>query len=145
MLRNSRLLPSEVLDKDWIIQSKLTYDENQQLKHVGRWSFPIPKKMLNDTWKNVRRLYKNDELGSCKYLMVSTASDQKQKNGTILFFFEGSKQETAIKEAGEMLIQKMEYKAPAGTNAIYYKSKTVGAEKKFLYNIELPSEDSDSD
>ena len=77
--------------------------------------------------------------------MASAAADQKQKNGTILFFFEGSKQESAIKEAGELLIEMMDYKAPPGTNAIYYKSKTVGAEKKFLYKIELPSEDSDSD
>ena len=76
--------------------------------------------------------------------MCSTGADQKQKNGIIMFFFASSKDETAIKEAGQMIIEKMKYKAPSGVNAIYYKSKTVGADKKFLYKIELPSAESDS-
>ena len=145
MLRNSKMAPLDVTDKDWLVQSKLSYDESQALKHTGRWALAVPRKLLNETWKKARSYYKNDELPNCKYLMCSTAADQKQKNGMILFFFEGSKQEAAIREAGQMLIERMEYKAPSGVNAIYYKSKTVGADRKFLYKIELPSEDSDSD
>ena len=90
-------------------------------------------------------MYKNNELGNVKYLMCSTGADTKQKNGIIMFFLEQSKNETAVKEAGQMIIEKTNYKAPSGVNAIYYKSKTVGADKKFLYKIELPSEESDSD
>ena len=45
-----------------------------------------------------------------------------------------------------MLIEKLDYKAPAGITAIYYKSKTVtNGTRKFLYKIDLPSEESDSD
>ena len=144
-LRNSKIAPMEVSDKDWIIQSKLSYEDSMALKHMGRWALQIPRKDQNEFWKTARKLYKNDELGSCKYIMTSTAADTKNKNGVVMFFFEGSKNEAAIKEAGQMVIEKMNYKAPSGVNAIYFKSKTVGADKKYLYKIELPSEDSDSD
>ena len=87
MLRDSKLLPLDVTEKDWIIQTQLSYEQNQELKHVGRWAFAIPKNKLNETWKYARRLYKNDELVNCKYLMCSTGADAKSKNGTIMFFF----------------------------------------------------------
>ena len=146
MLRNSTMAPLDVTDKDWIIQSKLSYDDSQALKHVGRWAFAVPRKNLNEVWKAARKLYKNDELPNCKYLMTSTAADHKQKNGMILFFFEKSKEEQAIKETGEMLIEKLFYKAPTGITAIYYKSKTVSnGTRKFLYKIDLPSDESESD
>ena len=145
MLRNSKLAPMDVTDREFMIQSKLSYEDSMALKHTGRWSLQIPRKNLNEFWKSARKIYKNDELGPCKYIMTSTASDQKTKNGVVMFFFEGSKNETAIKEAGQMVVDKMSYKAPSGVNAIYYKSKTVGADKKYLYKIELPSEESDSD
>lgn len=145
MLRNSRLLPLEVTDREFMIQSKLSYEDSIALKHTGRWALQVDRKNLNEFWKTAKKLYKNDELGSCKYIMCSTGADAKQKNGVVMFFFEGSKNETAIKEAGQMVIEKMAYRVPSGVNAIYYKSKTVGADKKYLYKIELPNEDSDSD
>ena len=145
MLRNSKLAPLDVTDKEFMIQSSLSYEDSMALKHTGRWSFPIPRKILNDTWKTVRKMYKNNELGNVKYIMCSTGAETKQKNGIIMFFLDQSKNETAVKEAGQMIIEKLNYKAPSGVNAIYYKSKTVGADKKFLYKIELPSEESDSD
>ena len=145
MLRNSKLAQLDVTDKEFMTQSSLSYEDSMALKHTGRWSFPIPRKILNDTWKMIRRLYKNNELGNVKYIMTSTGADTKQKNGIIMFFLDQSKNETAVKEAGQMIIEKLNYKAPSGVNAIYYKSKTVGADKKFLYKIELPSEESDSD
>ena len=145
MLRNSKMAPLDVTDREFMIQSKLSYEESLALKHMGRWALQIPRKEQNEFWKTARKLYKNDELGSCKYIMTSTAADTKNKNGVVMFFFDGSKNETAIKEAGQMVIEKMSCRAPSGVNAVYYKSKTVGADKKYLYKIELPSEDSDSD
>ena len=144
MLRNSKSLPMDVTDKEWLIQSNLSYEESSQLRHMGRWSLTVPKKQLNETWKAARKLYKAGELG-CKYLMCSTNTDSEQKNGVILFFFDGSKQEEPIKAAGQLLIEKLNYKPPDGVNAIYYKSKTVSPEKKYLYKIELGQDDSDSD
>ena len=145
MLRNSKMALLDVTDKDWIIQSNLSSEDSMAVKHIGRWALPVPRKILNETWKTARRLYKTGELGTCKYLMCSSGADTKQKNGIIMFFFASSKDETAIKEAGQLVIEKMSYKGPSGVNAIYYKSKTVGADKKFLYKVELPSKESDSD
>ena len=139
------MAPLDVTDREFMIQSKLSYEESLALKHMGRWALQIPRKEQNEFWKTARKLYKNDELGSCKYIMTSTAADTKNKNGVVMFFFDGSKNESTIKEAGQMVIEKMNYKAPSGVNAICFKSKTVGADKKFLYKIELPSEESDSD
>ena len=119
MLRNSKLSPLEVSDKEWMIQSSLSYEDSMALKHTGRWSFPVPSKILNETWKNVRKMYKNNELGNVKYLMCSTGADTKQKNGIIMFFLEQSKNETAVKEAGQMIVEKINYKAPSVVNAIY--------------------------
>ena len=146
MLRNSKMAPLVVTDKEWLTQSNLSFEDSIALKHVGRWALPVPRKILNETWKKARIAYKLGELGTnCKYLMCSTGADQKQKNGMIMFFFASSKDEVSIEEAGHMIIDKMSYKAPSGVNAIYYKSKTVGADKKFLYKLELPSDDSESD
>ena len=145
MLRNSKLAPFEVTDKDWFIQSTLSYEESQELKHMGRWALPYPRKQINEVWKQIRKMDKDDELPNCKYLVCSTGKDGKDKNAVILFFYEGSKQEDKIKEAGHWLIASLNYKPPNGINAIYYKSKTVGADKKYLYKIELKSDDSDSD
>ena len=145
MLRNSRLLPLDVTDKDWLIQSKISFEESQQHKRMGRWSLPVPKKNLNETWKLAKKSYKTDQLGLCRYLMCSTNSDSEQKSGVIMFFFDGSKQEEVIKSNGEQLVRKLSYKPPDGVSTIYYKSKTLNPEKKYLYKLELEQDDSDSD
>ena len=62
-----------------------------------------------------------------------------------MFFFDGSKQEEVIKSNGEQLVRKLSYKPPDGVSTIYYKSKTVNPEKKYLYKLELEQDDSDSD
>ena len=144
-LRNSKLAPLDVTDKDWLIQSKLSYEESLELKHMGRWALPYSRRILNEQWKNIHKLYKNDELPNCKYIMCSTGKDTKEKNGVILFYFENSKQEDKIKEYGNILLELLKYKPPNGVNGIYYKSKTVGADKKHLYKIDSNVDDSDSD
>ena len=60
MLRNSKLAPMDVTDKEFLIQSSLSYEDSMALKHTGRWSFPIPRKILNETWKTIRKMYKNE-------------------------------------------------------------------------------------
>ena len=145
MLRNSKLAPLDVTDKDWLIQSKLSYEESQELKHMGRWALPYPRRNINEVWKSIRHMYKHDELGNCKYVMCSTGKDNKEKNSVILFYFDSSKQEDKIKEYGNMLIEKLKYKPPSGVHGIYYKSKTIGADKKYLYKIDLNIDDSESD
>ena len=57
MLRNSKLSPLEVSDKEWIVQSNLSYEDSMALKHCCRWSFPIPRKILNETWKTIRKMF----------------------------------------------------------------------------------------
>ena len=117
-LRNSKLAPLDVTDKDWLIQSKLSYEESLELKHTGRWALPFSRRNLNEQWKNIRKLYKNDELTNCKYIMCSTGKDAKEKNGVILFYFENSKQEDKIKEYGSILLELLKYKPPNGVNGI---------------------------
>ena len=122
----------------------MSYEDNQALKHVGRWSLSIPKSEQNDAWAKLRKLYKAGELPGCKYVMSSTGTSA-QKYGVLLAFFDRSKDENYVKECGQLLMDKLNYKPPSDITAIYYKSKTVHPEKKFLYRLDLPPVDSDSD
>ena len=130
MLRNSKLAPLDVTDKDWLIQSKLSYEESLELKHMGRWALPYPRRNVNEVWKSIRTMYKHDELPNCKYIMCSTGKDNKEKNSVILLNFDSSKQEDKSKEYGYILIDKLNYKPPSGVNGIDYKRQTVGSNKK---------------
>ena len=144
MLRNVKSLPLDITDKDWLIQTNVSYEDNQNLKHVGRWSVSVAKTEQNETWSKLRKLYKTGALPGCKYIMSSTAASP-QKFGVILAFFDKSMDETYIKKCGQMLLDKLNYKPPLGVTGIYYKSKTVRPEKKWLYRLDLPAGDSDSD
>ena len=53
MLRNSKMAPLDVTDKDWLIQSKLSYEESQELKNMGRWALPYPRRNVNEVWKHI--------------------------------------------------------------------------------------------
>ena len=87
MLRNSKLAPLAVTDKDWLIQSKLSYEESLELKHMGRWALPFSRRVTNEVWKSIRHMYKHDELGNCKHIVCSTGKDNMEKNSVIFFVF----------------------------------------------------------
>ena len=105
MLRNVKSLPLDISDKDWLIQTNVSYEDNQNLKHVGRWSVSVAKTEQNKTWSKLRKLYKTGALPGCKYITSSTAASP-QKFGVILAFFDKRKDETYIKECGQMLLDK---------------------------------------
>ena len=116
-LRNKNILPMHVTDKEWLIQTNLSFEQSQGLKDIGRWSLSVPKSELNVFWKNVKSRCVANALPGCAYIMCSTAKSEYE-NATVLFFYENSKDRETIIKYGMQLIKNIEYKPPQNITAI---------------------------
>ncbi len=137
---NTDLLPSEISDCPWLYENK----NNYKLNDSGKWMLFYPKELMDKSWNNAKKLYREKKLDGVECMKCSTLYENPRalnnSDGIIILYCNDSSKKEIIINIGKNIIDKLDYREQ---NIIYYKTdlqtikgtNATGCKKNYNYRL----------
>ena len=139
---NTDVLPLDVDDSPWL------YEKSDSTKgshsEMGKWMLFYDKQMMNDSWRNATKLFRENKLDGVISMKCSTNLDNPRASsldkGIIILYCSDSSNEEKIMNIGKKILEIFDYKE---NELIYYKTDlqtsegtiATGSNKNHTYKL----------
>lgn len=133
--------PLSIYDKPWLYAT----DEQIEGNDVGKWMLFYNKNIINDKWKKVLELFKENKLEGVINVKVSTNMKNQNNNmsnsSVIVLYCDNSRDKKTIINIGKKIQELMEY---TEQKCMYYKlnynPNMENNKRHYLYQLKINKE-----